>query len=450
LRAFTECQARDLEGSGVVVVCLELDGHRTPMTRRRLAGTDYERQEPPGAAVDLFFYAATGPAELLHGRTLSEARFRADRDAEARLNSALSTCPPWLPHMPRYFSEPGPPPGALHMDFLENPAGPPPKALAGLRRSRRASLSRYPDPNTGPLRRALAQRLGLPAGCLTFGTGASELVDRVLRTFARAGDAVVTTDPTWPVFERLCTALGAGVVRVPYVIDRASATARLDLEDVLKAVDSQTRLVYLVNPNNPLGATIDEDDFRRFLARLRPHVPVVIDEAYIEYSDRKGVLRANQVVLDAGRPVIGIRTFSKFFGLAGLRIGYAFADPATTQLIARLHLPFSVSAVGQDAALAALNDRAHAERTRETIQKGRRQLRAALARLGLFALSSEASFVMAEPPAEPDRVYDALVRNGIFLPEVCWNGLMQFPVGLQNENRRYLRVLAGLKRARHG
>jgi histidinol-phosphate aminotransferase len=396
LRGFTECQALDLEGTGIVVCCLELASHRTPMTRRRFPREEYEALPPPEDVLDLFLYAATGPAGLLHGRTLSESRFRADPHAEARLAGPLATVGPWSPHMARYASDRPVVPGALHLDFLENPQGPPDSAHDAIRRTGKAAIARYPDPRLTSLRRALAGRLELPEESFTFGNGSTELVQRILRTFTRPGDAVLSTDPTWPVFERFCRALGLDLCQAAYTIDRQEGIARLDFDDLLSAVGPRTRLIYLVNPNNPLGAVLPESGFLRFLDQLPPDIPVVVDEAYIEYAERSDMIRLNQLARANSRPLIGVRTFSKFFGLAGMRVGYAYGAPETTRLIARLELPFAISGAAESAAVAALNDGPHAAATLAAVRRGRAQVRERLARSGLFTLESEASFVMAE------------------------------------------------------
>lgn len=448
LRGLTECQSLDLAGSGIIVTCLELSSHKTPMTRRRFPSAEYARLAPPEDAMELLLYAATGPAELVHGRTLSERRFRLDPKAEASLNGPLATVAPWLPHMPRY--RPGlAGPGALHLDFLENPNGPPLASRRALRQMDADSIARYPDPAASALRQRLAERLGVPPDCLTFGNGSSEILERVLRTFAQAGDTVVATNPTWPVFERMCRTGGIGVVQVPYVLESKNTRAHLELDKIIEALDSRVRLIYLVSPHNPLGTAIRTDEFRAFLDRLPAHLPVVVDEAYVEYSENSDILRVNEMILATERPLIGIRTFSKFFGLAGMRVGYAYAAPAVVRLISRLHLPFSVSSAAEKAAHAALDDKAHFKRTRETARAGRRQISGALKRLGLLTLESEANFMMAELPGDPAEVYGALNKKGIFLPEVVWNGFMQLPIGTKPENERYLKVLAQQRRRRH-
>lgn len=441
LRGFTGCQALDLEGTGVVVCCLELASHRTPMTRRRFPREEYKDLPPPEDVLDLFLYAATGPAGLLHGRTLSESRFRVDPYAEARLAGPLATVAPWSPYMPRYASEPPVVPGALHLDFLENPQGPPDSAGDAIRRTGKAAIARYPDPQIRSLRRALAGRLDLAEESFTFGNGSTELVERILRTFTRPGDAVLATDPTWPVFERFCKALGLDLCRADYTIDRQEGVARLDFDDLLRLVGPRTRLIYLVNPNNPLGTALPEAGFLHFLDRLPPDIPVVVDEAYIEYAERSDILRLNRLTRGSSRPLIGVRTFSKFFGLAGMRVGYAYAPPETTRLISRLELPFAVSATAESAAVAALADGPFAAATLAAVRRGRAQVRERLGRSGLLTLMSDANFVMAEMPGDPSRIYDTLMEEAIYLPEVFWKGFMQLPISLEEENERYLRVL---------
>lgn len=448
LKGLTEGQALDLEGTGITVVCLELGSHRTSMTRRRVRPEDLRRLAPADDALKLFVYAATASPPLVHGRTLSETRFRLDEDAEVRLNGPLAVVNPWLPYMPRYNIEPASSYGSVHLDFLENPIGPPASAHDGAKHIDGDTIARYPDPGLTSLRRVLAERLKLPVECFTFGNGSTELVDRVLRTFTHPGDAVIATDPTWPVFERFCHVHGVELVQAAYHIDRTKGLAQLDLNEVLEATNSRTRLVYIVNPNNPLGSTIADADFLLFLERLGPHIAVVVDEAYIEYAESPDIFQSHRHIGTIDRPLIGIRTFSKFFGLAGMRVGYAFAAPATMRLIARLHHPFAVSGVAEIAATAALTDTLHSTKTRAVIRRGHRHLRDALDRMGIFSLSSDANFLMAQIGIEPGTLYDALAEKNIFLPEVFWNGFTQLPISFPRYHQRYLSVIAQL-RGRH-
>ncbi len=449
LEGLTRTQALDLEGTGISVVCLEPESHRTPMTRRRLRPEDYTRLPPAGDVLRLFMYAVTAPAQFVQGRTLSEIRFGVDRDAEVRLNGPLAVIKPWLPYMPRYDHEPAYSSGSLNLDFLENPVGPSANAYDAVKNIDENFLVRYPDPRLTSLRHALARNLKIPPECFTFGNGSTELVDRILRTFAKPGESVVATDPTWPVFERFCDTHGIELVHVAYRVDRKKGLACLDLDKVLETTDSRTRLVYIVNPSNPLGSAIADADFTRFLERLSPHIAVVVDEAYIDYCVSSDIFRTHRHVLAIDRPLIGIRTFSKFFGLAGMRVGYAFAAPKTLDLIARLHHPFAVSGIAGELAAAALNDTEHSARTRDVIRRGRLHLRQALTRMGIFSLSSETNFVMAQVGIEPGTFYDTLAQENIFLPEVFWRGFAQLPVSFPRDHTRYLRVIAKLKGKRH-
>ena len=177
---------------------------------------------------------------------------------------------------------------------------------------------------------------------------------------------------------------------------------------------------------------------------------MVVDGAYVEYCSQPDALQARRVISETDKLLIGIHTFSKFFGLAGLRIGYAYASPPVLALISRLHLPFNVSSPAEAAAVGALCDEVHAQQTRTAVREGHRQVRRKLKAMGLRCVASDANFVMAELPAPADVVYGTLNDAHIFLPEVVWNGLMQLPIGTEDETRRYLEVLARLRRSHHG
>jgi histidinol-phosphate aminotransferase len=437
LRALTAHLAVELEGTGIVVTGLELGQHRSEMTRTRLPRGEFRRLDGPETAVPLFLYALDAPPELTHGRTLSERRFRTDPAAEAALNSPLALCRPFTPQIARH--RPGVKRSDVNLDLLENPLGAPARA----RKIRLGRVERYPDPHYTRLRGALSAKLGIPPDWFTFGTGSSELIERMLRLFTRPGDDVVSTSPTWPMFERFCRTLGVANRQVD--VDRSG---QIDLAKLTDAILLRTRLVYLVSPSNPLGPGIDRAAFIKFLDRVPPHLPLVVDEAYAEFSDRPDLLRVAELLATSNRPLIGVRTFSKYYGLAGLRVGYAFARPSTIDLLSRLELPFAVSSVAENAALAAIEDRAHASAVQRMIQNGSRQLRAGLAQLGLAALPSDASFLMAESPAPPDDVFDEMTKAGLHLPQVHWKRYIQLPIAGRDENRRMLAVLRRLQRQR--
>lgn len=439
LAMLTRCLALELDGSGVAVVGIEPASHATAMTAACLPAETVAALDPPEAALPPFLWALSAPAALVHGRILSASRFAADAEAERRLAAPLAAARPFVPYMPRLAD---PNPGARHLDFLENPAGPPRRAVAALRATAPA-LDRYPDPTLSALRGALGERLGLASPCFTFGTGSAEVVERLLRTFVPPGHTVVATEPTWPVLHRFCAMLGLRLRTVPYRLARGpdGLGVTLDLGELADAVDAGTRLVYLPNPNFPLAAWTEPAGLRRLLARLDGAVPLVVDEAYVDYADaaRQGITPA---LVREGHWLVGVRTFSKFHGLAGLRLGFAYGPPTLIGLAARLEATFAVPRPAEAAALAALADVRHAERTRTTNRRGLAQLRRGLAGLGLGALPSDVNFLMAECPGSLEAVFDGLHARGLYTPGVAWENLVMLPVAAAADNRSVLDELA--------
>ncbi len=443
LEMLTRCLALDAEGTGVVVSGVRLGAHRTEMTRRRLARDVVSGLAEPEAAAPLLLFAATGPAGKLRGRILSESRFLRDAEAEAWLGNPAAAVRPFSPHMPRYLSGTSRHAETRHLDFLENPCGPPPSSMAAMAD---AAVNLYPDPRLGHLRAALAERFALPPECFTFGPGSSEIVARILATYCREGDAVVASDPTWPLFERMSAARGLDLRFVPCAIDRRRRDARLGLDEVARAVDSRTRIVYLVDPHYPLGFGVDRAAFRRFLSDLAGGPVVVVDETYIDYADPARGKDTPDLVRQGLAPVIGVRSFSKFFGLAGIRLGFAMSTPEIAGHLARLEVTFGVGSIAEAAAVAALADEGHARLTRDTNRRGREQLRQGLAGLGLGALPSEANFVMAECPGAPEAVHAALADAGVHIPDVAWDGFIQLPIAEEADNERMIHALAEFRR----
>ena len=312
LETLTRALAVDLGRGGITVTALELGSVRTGMTRPHLAWEDFQLLPPPETVLPLFLHAATAPGDAIHGRVLAAWRFGRDPEAETALAGPLAlleraSFPP-LTRNGRAVERGDP--GVVVLDRAENALGMPPRVLELLERAGAAfDLARYPDGNYTALRAALGRQLGLPEECFTFGPGAAELVERTVRTFAQPGDEVIANQPTWFMFPRFCAQQGVTPRLVP-ARRRRDGTFDHDLEAIARAVTVDTRLVYLVSPSNPLGNGIATEDFLRFLDLVPPHLPVVVDEAYREFSSREETLSANQVVLRTDRRVIGLRTFS--------------------------------------------------------------------------------------------------------------------------------------------
>jgi histidinol-phosphate aminotransferase len=278
-------------------------------------------------------------------------------------------------------------------DALAHPLGPSRAARAALAEyAQHGALERYPA--LPPLAKLLAAEHGVALDAIVLGAGASELIDRVLGVVLCPGERLVAHTPSWPLFPRLCAARMLDAITVPYRL--ANDRVDHDLDAVLAAVDGTVRLVYLISPANPVGCALDAAPFARFLAALPGHVTVVVDEAYGEFVVRGDALRAPAMTRTDPR-VIAIRTFSKFYALAGLRLGYAIAAPPLAHAIAAAAPPFGVTAAAAHAAIAAIGDREHARRTLAAIERGRS--------LWPTALPSDAPFVLAPVPGAP-RYFD--------------------------------------------
>jgi histidinol-phosphate aminotransferase len=317
----------------------------------------------------------------------------------------------------------------------ENPLGPSPKAVAAIRDAL-ADLHRYPDGSGYYLKRALAQKLGVSPDAVILGNGSNEVIELAVRTFLRPGEEAVSADQSFAIYRLVVQAQGGRNRIVP--LRRYTH----DLEAMLDAITPATRLVFLANPNNPTGTIFRRREWEDFLAEVPEHVIVVMDEAYCEFvedPDYPNSLTSHR----PGRALLTLRTFSKIYGLAGLRIGYGIAPPELVDLMDRVRAPFNVSSVAQAAALAALDDDEHVERTRLCNRQGREYLQAEFQRLGLEFVPSWANFLLVRV-GNGARVYEALLREGVIVRPM---GVYGFPehvrisIGTPAENERCVAAL---------
>jgi histidinol-phosphate aminotransferase len=317
----------------------------------------------------------------------------------------------------------------------ENPLGPSPKAVAAIAAAL-GNLHRYPDGNCYYLRRALAKKLGVLPDALIFGNGSNEIIELAVRTFLRPGDEAVMADQAFVIYRLVVQAQGATSKLVPL------RNFTHDLEAIAEAITPATRMVFLANPNNPTGTIFPRRAWEEFLSLVPPHVVVVMDEAYFEfvedpeYPDSLNAHAQNRLLLT-------LRTFSKIYGLAGLRIGFGCADPALIEVMNRVRAPFNVSSLAQVAVLAALDDDAHVERTRRCNREGMQYFNEQLGRLGIEHVPSWANFILVRV-GNGVRVYEALLREGVIVRPM---GVYGFPehvrisVGTMAENERCIAAL---------
>lgn len=325
----------------------------------------------------------------------------------------------------------------------ETVLGPSPRALAAIRDAL-GQVLRYPDPQGGALKRALAESLGTDASRIALGNGSHELLMLLAQCFADATTSVVYSQFGFAVFPIATAAAGAMPVCVP-ALPRDHATAPLghDLDAIAAAAREDTRLVYLANPNNPTGTWFDDRQLEALLAKLPETTLVVVDEAYHEFVDAPGLGTALQF---AGRypNLVVTRTFSKAHALAGLRIGYLVADPGVVEVLDRLRESFNVNNLALAAAEAALSDRSWLESVRNWTRDEREWLRGELTRRGYRVLPSQTNFLMIDVEADADALQTRLFERGVIVRPMQGYGLadtIRISLGARSENERLLAAL---------
>jgi histidinol-phosphate aminotransferase len=314
----------------------------------------------------------------------------------------------------------------------ENPLGPSPKALAVLADAAK-TLHRYPDGGAFRLRTALAERWKVSLDQVILGNGSDEIIGMLARAFLSPGDEAVMADNTFVIYKMEVTA-AHGTQFVEPLRD-----GRHDLTALGKAVTPRTKLLFICNPNNPTGTMVSAAEMDALMAQVPPHVIVVFDEAYCEYArdphfpDSLGYIRRE-------RNAIVLRTFSKIYGLAGLRIGYGVTTAEIAGYLNRVRPPFNANSLAQRAALAALGDEEHVAKSRAMNQAEMASVRAGLVALGLRPLPSEANFLYFDAGRDGRIVFEALLREGVIVRHIEGNHV-RVTIGLPEENRQFLQAL---------
>jgi histidinol-phosphate aminotransferase len=321
----------------------------------------------------------------------------------------------------------------------ENPFGVPESARAAMAAAA-AELGRYPDANGFELKAALARRYAVPAEWITLGNGSNDILEIAAHAFVKAGESVVFSQYAFAIYALAAQGVGARGIAAP------ARGYGHDLDAMLAAIEADTRLVYIANPNNPTGTFIPAAQIAAFLGKVPAHVVVVLDEAYNEYLDAQDQFESADWVRTYPNLIVS-RTFSKAYGLAGLRVGFAIAQPAVTDLMNRVRQPFNVNSLAQAAAIAALNDKAFLDKGAENNRAGYRQLTAAFDELGLEYVPSHGNFVLVkvgEDDGAGARVNVALLRQGVIVRPVGAYGLPQWlriSIGLPEENAAFIEAL---------
>ena len=328
------------------------------------------------------------------------------------------------------------PAGIIKLASNENPFGPSPRALAAAQQALMQG-ELYPDGGCFALRQKLAEIKGLGADQFIVGNGSNEIIELLGHALQRPGDEVVMAAPAFVVYKLVTLVFGAKAIEVPLV------NYRHDLGHIAAAITPRTRMVYVCSPNNPTGTANAEADMLAFARALPDHVVAVFDEAYAEYVEPAPDLRP---LIREGRKVVCLRTFSKIYGLASLRVGYGYAGADIIALLNRVRQPFNVNAIGQAAALAALDDREFTEKCIRENRAGLQQLEAGFRALGREFVPSVANFIMVKV-GDGARVFDALQRRGVIVRPMKSYGMpewLRITVGSRAQNER---LLAELKTA---
>jgi histidinol-phosphate aminotransferase len=290
----------------------------------------------------------------------------------------------------------------------ENPLGPPPAACDVIDRFPPPRASIYPSGDAFHLRRALADTFGLHPDQFLVGNGANEVISFVIKAFCREGDNIVTADKTFAVYEWVAEFSGFEARLIPLI------HFGFDFNGMLHHVDERTKVIFLCNPNNPTGHYWNEAMLRRFLEQIGGRQIVVVDEAYAEFVQQDDYPDGLRLIEEYPHLVV-FRTFSKMYALAGLRIGYLAGDPEVVDIIRRTCVVYSVNAVAQEAALAALGDSEHIHRTRDMVRQGKAFLRKELEGLGLQPLDGEGNFLMVKLPMSDSLAYRKLMTQGVMV-----------------------------------
>lgn len=314
----------------------------------------------------------------------------------------------------------------------ENPLCPSPKALAAAERALE-EVRLYPDGGGLTLRGKIAGHRGLRPEQIVLGNGSNEIIELLGHVFLRPGDEVVVGEFSFVVYKLVALLFGAKVMEVPM------PQLRHDLNAMTAAITDKTRLVFLASPNNPTGTANNAEEIQSFAESLPEHVVFCLDEAYAEYLENPPDLRP---LIDEGRHVVCLRTFSKIYGLAGLRLGYGYASEELTDLLHRARQPFNANAIAQAAAQAALEDEGWTNQCRESNAAGLRQLEAGFAKLGLEYIPSQANFILVKV-GNGEKVFADLQMLGVIARSFGGDlsAYLRISVGTTGENEKALTAL---------
>jgi len=327
--------------------------------------------------------------------------------------------------------------GSIKMASNENSLGPSPKAMQAISQAL-ANLHRYPDGSCYYLARALANKLQVPPEQIVFGNGSDEILALLAQALVSPGDEVISSAPSFLVYPKVAQAQG-GVNRVVPL-----KAMHHDLDAILAQVTPRTRIIFLDNPNNPTGTIFGKEAFEAFLKQVPEQVVTVLDEAYLDFVDQDKRLDV-RAYLAGPKPVVGLRTFSKAYGLAGLRVGYGLMSAEIADCLHRVRGPFNVNSLAQIGAIAALEDDDHYQKTMTMTRDGIAWLTPRLASLGVTPLPTQTNFFLVDLKRDAKPFYQAMLKRGVIIRPMAAYGLatyIRITVGTDAENERLLKAVA--------
>ncbi|MBM3243305.1 MAG: histidinol-phosphate transaminase [Candidatus Omnitrophica bacterium] len=317
----------------------------------------------------------------------------------------------------------------------ENPLGPSPKAIAALRK-KLVTVNRYPDSSGYYLKRKLAKNLNLEPSNIIIGNGSDEIIDLIIRTFVDNGENIITADLAFLEYKLLTLMNNRELITVPLKY------FKFDLAAIKKRINQKTKAIFIANPNNPTGTYVTKYELEEFFKGLPENILVILDEAYDTFIDVDDFPKSSQYLKRDN--VLILKTFSKSFGLAGLRIGYGLGDAQLIAWLEKCRQPFNVNSLAQEAAIAALDDKSFLRKTRETVLRGKKYMYDCLADLGLPFVSSVANFILVDTGRDGVSLFKELLKYGIIVRDMKQYGLKNFiriTIGTKKENMRFLKVL---------
>jgi histidinol-phosphate aminotransferase len=318
----------------------------------------------------------------------------------------------------------------------ENPLGPSPKAVSAIKQSL-AKINRYPEGSCFYLRHRLSKKLKVKPQNLIFGNGSDEIIDIIIKAFSEPDDEVITSDITFLEYKIIARQNGRRVKAVPL------KDFKYDLSAIRKNISPKARVIFIANPNNPTGTYLKRSEVDKFLDGLPGDIVVVFDEAYLEFAENQDFPKSLNYFRQ-GKNVIILRTFSKIYGLAGLRIGYGIAGKEFIRYMERARQPFNVNTLAQEAALAALDDTAFIRKAQRVVSEGKKYLYSELDRLKINYIPSAANFILIDLKQNGLKIFNKLLKEGIIVRDMRQYGLNNFirvTVGTKKENKKFVEAL---------